>query len=61
MAAPTLERIRFERRLDSAAKQTVDQVLRSGDPIEGRLRLRALLQKVAREAARQPLLFEGEK
>ncbi len=51
-------RVKFEKRIDEAAKKAVYVLLRDGDPVEGRARLRALLRKVAREAAATPDMFD---
>lgn len=51
-------RIRFERRIDDAAKRTVRQILNDCDPVVARMQVRALLRKFAREATQQPDLFD---
>ena len=51
-------RVRFERRIDDAAKRTVRQILQDCDPLIARSQVRALLRKFAREATQTPDLFD---
>lgn len=57
----TEARAKFERRIDEAAKKTVQAFLREGDPLDLRHRLRSLLRKVAVEAAKSPDMFDLDK
>ncbi len=50
-------RIKFERRMDEAAKKAAKAILLDMDPVMARQVIRQLLRKVAQEAAQQPEMF----
>lgn len=54
-------RLKFEKRIDEAAKKAVRFILKDGDPGAARTQLRALLRKVAIEATKQPDMFDPVK